>query len=696
MSIAIPAPDDEGRSFPGWGTLAGALALYAACVAAATYPLVANFRSAVPGSTADPMHVLWAMRWYMACLLEGRAPFLCPEIQYPVGAPLGFFDPVRLQALLYIPLWSLLHDDTICYNVLFFLAFLSTGLGTFLLAWQVVRDRACAGLAGLLAMLGTPMMIHSFGHLVLIQLGGFPLFLIAWMRFVDRPGRGRLAGAVAAYLLLAMSAHYFVVLGVFPACLYVAWRWGRAWLSGSRTWLRERAGWLLGFAMLTAPCLAAIFSTHLWVIAHGYSMERPVWQFDSFGAPLWGYLAPLPWHRIDGALPLNVYRAVGMKQAACECASYLGVVTLGLLLYAAVNRVRFARASYWWSLFAMLVILSLGGHATIGAHRIDLPARFFREHFAAFRLLRVPARFNLFASVAAAVLAAAGLKHLLGRLPRRWMRAAVCGVLFVVAFLDLAPAGPYPTYALPSMPACYEALTQSDPGASFLDAPLLRSGRSNEQTAAYAYWQTFHGARTSGGYSAHANAEFDEMVVAFSPFASARLADPDYLKDPSAETFSFAEGVRFEDYLWLYLSAHRFDYVVLHKRPMRAYPHHLSRFAALLRDAKVYEDGATTAYALARMAPPSRPVALCTRGWLEKCVSRGHRACRLAETARLVAYNTEPGRDLSLALDAASTLGPCTVRLRRGDDELARWVVRPGDFATHRSGPFRLPRVSTS
>jgi hypothetical protein len=143
MTITTLAPDDhEGWSFPspGWRALVGFAALYAACVAIATYPLVANFRSAVPGSTADPMHVLWAMRWYMACLLEGRSPFLCPEIQYPVGAPPGFFDPVRLRAILCIPLWFALHDDMTCYNVMFFPAFLSTGLGTFLLAWYVVRD----------------------------------------------------------------------------------------------------------------------------------------------------------------------------------------------------------------------------------------------------------------------------------------------------------------------------------------------------------------------------------------------------------------------------------------------------------------------------------------------------------------------------------------------------------------------------
>jgi hypothetical protein len=81
----------------------------------------------------------------------------------------------------------------------------------------------------------------------------------------------------------------------------------------------------------------------------------------------------------------------------------------------------------------------------------------------------------------------AGLKHLLGRMPRLWMRSAVCVGLFVAGFLDLAPVGPYPTHALPGVPACYGALTWGTPDASFLDAPRLRSGRSDPQTAAYAY-----------------------------------------------------------------------------------------------------------------------------------------------------------------------------------------------------------------
>ena len=74
---------------------------------------------------------------------------------------------------------------------------LLAGLGTALLGWFVLRDRACAAFGGLLAMLSAPMMIHAAGHLELIYVGTFPLFLVAWMRFVDRPSRGEAAGGGA-------------------------------------------------------------------------------------------------------------------------------------------------------------------------------------------------------------------------------------------------------------------------------------------------------------------------------------------------------------------------------------------------------------------------------------------------------------------------------------------------------------------
>src|SRR5262249_32805500 len=101
---------------------------------------------------------LWIMRWYKTCLLEGKSVALCPEIQHPVGAPLGNFSPLHFQAMLYLPLSTLLHDDIFRYNTVWLFGMLSTGMVTFALAWQMLRDRGCAAFAGMLAMLSGPMI----------------------------------------------------------------------------------------------------------------------------------------------------------------------------------------------------------------------------------------------------------------------------------------------------------------------------------------------------------------------------------------------------------------------------------------------------------------------------------------------------------------------------------------------------------
>ena len=76
------------RHWPGSWTLVGVALLYVACIAIATYPRITLLGSRVPW-LVDPCEHLWIMRWYKICLMEGRKPFFCPEIQYPVGAALG-------------------------------------------------------------------------------------------------------------------------------------------------------------------------------------------------------------------------------------------------------------------------------------------------------------------------------------------------------------------------------------------------------------------------------------------------------------------------------------------------------------------------------------------------------------------------------------------------------------------------------
>src|SRR5262249_40667374 len=150
----------------------------------------------------------------------------------------------------------LTDNDVLCYNLVWGANIVFTGLGTFVLAWRVLRCRASAFFGGLSAMLSGPVLLHALGHLELVTLGWFPLFLVAWMCWIDRPGPGRLLAAAGLYLLVAMSAGYFAVFATVPAALYAAHAAASGGLAGVPAWVRSRLPGLAGFVALTLPCLA--------------------------------------------------------------------------------------------------------------------------------------------------------------------------------------------------------------------------------------------------------------------------------------------------------------------------------------------------------------------------------------------------------------------------------------------------------
>lgn len=674
--------------FPGWVTLGLVLVAYLVVLSSATYPALALFRTHLP-SLCDPLHHLWVMKWYSSCLLEGRSPVLCPALEYPIGVSLGQFATLHLQSLVYLVASRSLDQEAARYNLVWVAGFLSTGLGTFVLIWDVLRHRVCAAFGGMLAMLSAPMMGHALGHLDLLYVGGVALFLVAWLRFVDRPGWGRLAAAVALYSLVAMSASYYMVMSTVPATLYLAWCGWREGRGRRVAWLRTRVGWFLGFAALTVLALAVVLWPQVRLMGQGALSSRAWAEFNFFRVPLWCYVTPTTRHRLGRLLQLGL----GANGIGIERDSYLGVVTLALLAYAAVRRVAFARASFWWAAFAVMVVLSLGTEAWVGSFRLPLPAGWLWRTVCVFRLIRVPARFNMFASLCAAVIAAAGLRHLLERLPHQGPRMGLATGLALGAFADLAPV-PFGAGApLPIAPAAYEYVRRADPHAAILEAPMFLSAQSQDLSSLCSYWQSFHRLKTSAGYTGFPNLDFDGPIVGNSPFAASAMLEPSYLTSPSSMDLGASAGVDFRAYVWLFLTQHRYDYLIFH-HSLPADPTlegAVARAEELLAGAKVFEDGATAVFARSRLAPPSRRVWLCTEGWLDRDRRAGDLAHAARRTARVVVYQTRPDEPLVFTLRGAALRTPRSVRVRSGGRELARWTVAPGPAQTFVTPSFQLP-----
>jgi hypothetical protein len=694
-----PAPDVPGlepggaaASRLGWKAVLLATVAYVAAVCVTTYPFVLSFTKGIPGSLFDPLHHLWIMRWYKTCLLEWRSPVVCPDLQYPVGAPLGNFSTMHMQAILYFPL-SFVFNDTVSFNIIWMTGLVSMGLGTMLLIWHVLRDRRVAIVGGLLAMVSGPMMLHSRSHLEILYVGCFPIFLVAWMRFVEAPSRGRLAAVVAAYVAVALCSPYYAVFVIVPAVLFLAWQAAPALRRRDRAWFASRARWVVGFALLSVPFLALIFGNQIWAMAHGFSLPRPMSEFSGYGCPPWTYVSPTILHRFSALMPVNPYDTLGPFPTIGERTGYLGVVTLFLATYALMTRAEIPRRAFWWTCLALFVVLASGAYWQVGDTQVKLPGYYLKKHVFLFKLIRVPGRYNLYVVITASLLAAAGLKRMLGNTRRGWARVAIVGGLIALALFDLQTR-PYPACEIPEMPKAYAYMRSVDPEGGMVEVPQATAGGSLLYST-LGYWQAEHRLKTNAGMSGHGNFPFDNMLSFNSPFYRGTLANPDYAKVLDDTTFDIVGKVNALDYIWLYLHANKFRFVVVHEWAGATDdgdpdPSRLVRLKEMLAPAKVFEEPGVTVYDRERLLPPGRAVPLTTPGWRMGYNGRLMRV--VGPEGRIAVYNPDPDRPVKFVLGAAGFPRAREVSLKAADGrELARWRVEPGATELYVSGHLTLP-----
>ncbi len=675
-------------------TLSVLTVFYAVAAVLATWPFVLSFKDTLTAN-GDPSQHLWIMNWNKNCVLQGKSPFFCPDLHYPVGAPLGLFSPLHLQSALFIPLSLLTHNDILSYNIIWLIGLVTTGLGVFALAWQVTGNRSASAIGGLLAMLSAPVMLHAHAHLELHFIGTIALFVASWLKLLNRPSGKTFAATVFCFALMAASAAYFVVLMVVPTIWITAWRLVQLTRQEGKPALFQRMKWLSGFGFAALPIVVLLLSNQVWALTHGAVMTRSRAEFTSVfsSAPLWGYFTPTAYHFLSPYLmPFDAYSAAGNTAGtACgyfviERASYLGVVTLLLIHYGLIHRGSLRQVSIWWSLLVVLVVLGMGAYARIGSEKVSLPALWAWKTFFPFRLIRTPARFNLLVVIPAAILAAAALAHLLERIRRPTTRWSVVAVLSIVAIFDMGLTPYRDTYRLPPLPASYEWLRQQGPEARLFEWPINGPGMADRT-----YWQLFHGCPTSDGYSGVTNMAFIDRINLLSPlFATSR---EDFLSKSDVESFGPIRDVRFDDYLWLFLKANNYRFLVLHDDlgPALGHPAALARIRDRLSGSGVFKDATTSIFDLSRMPKPAHDVVVCTDGWRSSVEMPAPLRFGVGMNAGLVLYHTKSDEPVVIELEASSCRTARTVRLLDGPTELARWTIEPGEPRTYLSPSLRFP-----
>ena len=453
-----------------------------------TWPAMAHFSTHLITDRGDGMTNVWNLWWMHRAIVElGTWPLYTTYLHYPHGTTLLGHTLNPFNGLVTLPLLELV-SLTVAHNLVIVSSFVAGGLTAYALCRHVSGSRTGSLWGGFVFTFSSFHFAHAEGHMQMVSLEWIPLFLLCWLRWLERPGAGRAAAAAGALVLVLLCDLYFTLFSLLAAGILAAWYvLGRG--SAPRAALAPMLPSVPVFAVLAgipvggfavALLLANRRDPFLGVhdaAASSMDLLAPFvygghWRFAVWTAPYWQHLAG------------NIH----------ESSLHLGWSVLAALGYLAWNRRRIERPGIapWLTIAVLFAALALGPTLRIWGRplvALPMPYDLLAAMLPPLRLAGAVARFFVMTYLAAGVLLA--LAYPLLR--RRVLARPLCRWLAVAALLFEYWPAPLPLTRIP-VPAYVEALAAA-PGeggvVDLVDTPPLAL-----------YFQTVHHKPMALGYIA--------------------------------------------------------------------------------------------------------------------------------------------------------------------------------------------------
>ena len=377
MGVAFPS-----RARPGWRDELPWLALFVPLALLFTWPLAAQLTSRLAGDAGDNWQTLWGFEWVRRALLAGRSPFFTRELWHPDGATLVFQTFDLPDALLAIALRALFGPWT-TFNLVVLGAFAGSGASMYALGRATGASRPAAFLSGCAYTFSTYHFGHSLGHLHLVAMQWLPLYVLAFVRLLER-ARWRWAVAGGALLWLCSLASWYDLPAAFVLSVaLLAGKLGRDRLRGIGPLLGRAAVLCLTYLALIAPLGLAMVRERAREPVGG---AHPAWFFS---ADLQSFFLP---NAASALAPFtSAWRSWTGNNA--ENATYLGYLLVLLVL--AGLALRAPKVGSYLLAAAIGGVLSLGpglhvGGRTFAAGR--MPYAYLVRAFPLLSFMGVPVR----------------------------------------------------------------------------------------------------------------------------------------------------------------------------------------------------------------------------------------------------------------------------------------------------------------
>jgi hypothetical protein len=494
------------------------LGVFAVLTVALTYPASLH-AGEVLASPGDPLLNFWIIGWGQHALLAGPSSALHlfdANIFYPYRYTLTYNEHLLPLTFMVMPLWLSWPSPILPYNLLYFLTFLLSGFGFYLLICYWTRSR----LAGLVAGFIFAFSPYRFGHLTQLNLlttQWLPFTLLALHLLLYKKRLRDLALLTLFFNLQLLSAMNYALqaalLLVLILAFYLVFR--RAFFN--RTTLAH----LAVCAVITAALNGPIVLLYRWV-SDEMGFQRSLGDIAIYGASLGDYLTTIPHNWLYGWTFTHWQMPDHLTQPLFPglTAILLALVGLG----AALKR-RQAADSFIPLALAVLAILSfilsLGandrafGEGLAATVRPLLLYRWLFEHLPGIQGFRVPARFAVLVMLAVAALAGYGFAAILrsGRLKEPVLSrktgfslavlatVITCGLVLAENYSVPLTGTPPPDKVRP--PLVYRWLNSVEPAAVILELPYHLGVSSGDRELQRMYLSSYHWRKLVNGTSGY-------------------------------------------------------------------------------------------------------------------------------------------------------------------------------------------------
>jgi len=472
-----------------------ALLLLAAMSVVWTWPLVLHFSDHIPGPGGDNYNFLWNLWWMRKALSAPELEFFQSRHLFsPFGLDLINHPHAALQG--YLSATALGRVPIIAAGNLYIIAsvFLNAACA-YALAFDLVRTRRAALLAGI-AFGGSPYVAaHLFGHFDLLTAWVLPLFAICHRRSLRT---GSIAAAVGCGLCAAVAAYaaydYVVYLAVFAVTYTLA-----SWRPGPEPFWRSAQTIMITVATFTLLCVPLIAQAFRLALSSRYVNQTYLWGSGPRGVDALAPLAGNPFHPLYGRTVSTFYEHLGIDRI--EAVGWLGIVPVVVLLTGRGAWLDTEEARRWKVVLIVFAIWALGPFLTIGGLDAGLPLPQALARFAPLvEIAWMPGRAMVCVYLALGVLMALRVAALTGR--PSVARPAIQWTLIALLAFDYLHA-PIPLTAL-DRPAVYEQLGSITDNGAVIELPFgIGDGRSivrGSQERRLLYNATIHGHPVVGGY----------------------------------------------------------------------------------------------------------------------------------------------------------------------------------------------------